>query len=65
MDHPYAKNLKEFASDPLVLLPEEELYKTHSYFGREASIEYNLITQYFLNYIVNYLQHKAVGLCCR
>lgn len=52
LDHPYALNLKNAVPKLLVSLPPKELYKIHPLWSAEESYQFNSITLYFLNYML-------------
>lgn len=52
LDHPYASNLKQLVTEQSVIFPPEEINRIHPFFGHQESVQFNLITQYFLNYIL-------------
>ncbi len=52
LDHPYAVNLKTEVPKLIEPLPSREIHKTHPFFGKEASLQYNIITERFINYFI-------------
>lgn len=53
IDHPYAMNLKSLVPNLSVVFPSEELSRRHALWTAGESYNYNVITMYFLNYMLN------------
>lgn len=53
IDHPYAINLKNLVSQLNIEFAPEELHRKHTLWTSEESLNFNIITMYYLNYMVN------------
>jgi len=53
IDHPYASNLKNLVPNLDVVFTSEELHRKHLLWTPQESLNYNIITQYFLNFMLN------------
>ncbi len=52
-NHNYASNLIRIPPEFLIPLPRAEMHKIHALFTPEESRQFNIITQYFLSYILS------------
>jgi putative sugar O-methyltransferase len=53
INHPYAQNLKQLVPKLNVMFSHEELNRKHLLWTQQESTNYNTITMYYLNYMLN------------